>query len=568
MNNIEKINKKELVEEYQAGMALHKICEKYHMGKQNVYKVLEEFGIERRKPGEANIKHKDFVVSDYKIKKYQPVDGYHYVAVYMEDGTRFLDIENRGGFLTSYIEKKTGEKTPPLYARNLYYMKTGNYWWEQWFDVILEKDVEVKKCPYCDWSTVDLNNRSGMFAHHLKTSHNMSKIDYLKEHPEDREYFSMANKTKEMQALETDESKFVICPICGNKYKHISTRHLATHGLTYTEFLMQYKNSNILSDDYKEFLSEKMKEVNITMMDKIDGHYFTSKSEREIHDFIENDLGIKVKKDRSILEGREIDIYIPDKKIGIEYNGLLWHTEGFAHKDKLFHLLKTEDANKKGVELIQIFEDEYALHKDIVLSKISHLLGCDTGKEKIGGRKCTIKQITKTQGYKFLTDFHIQGDATSTVYYGAFFNDKLIAVMSFLQESEGMWNLTRFATDYNYICQGVGGKIFSQFVKDYNPIEVKSFADRRWTINRDNNLYTKLGFKLDFILPPDYRYYNCKIDKYDRIHKFSFRKKVLSRKYGFSMDMTESEMAKELGYDRIWDCGLYKYVWKRGNGDQ
>ena len=26
--------------------------------------------------------------------------------------------------------------------------------------------------------------------------------------------------------------------------------------------------------------------------------------------------------------------------------------------------------------------------------------------------------------------------------------------------------------------------------------------------------------------------------------------------------MTEKEMAIEAGFDRIWDCGLFKYVWK------
>jgi hypothetical protein len=26
--------------------------------------------------------------------------------------------------------------------------------------------------------------------------------------------------------------------------------------------------------------------------------------------------------------------------------------------------------------------------------------------------------------------------------------------------------------------------------------------------------------------------------------------------------MTELEMARALGYDRIWDCGLIKYVYK------
>ena len=29
--------------------------------------------------------------------------------------------------------------------------------------------------------------------------------------------------------------------------------------------------------------------------------------------------------------------------------------------------------------------------------------------------------------------------------------------------------------------------------------------------------------------------------------------------------LTETEMAKELGYDRIWDCGLIKYVYTNQN---
>lgn len=31
--------------------------------------------------------------------------------------------------------------------------------------------------------------------------------------------------------------------------------------------------------------------------------------------------------------------------------------------------------------------------------------------------------------------------------------------------------------------------------------------------------------------------------------------------------MTETEMAKELGYDRIWDCGLIKYVYTKTDSD-
>ena len=115
------------------------------------------------------------------------------------------------------------------------------------------------------------------------------------------------------------------------------------------------------------------------------------------------------------------------------------------------------------------------------------------------------------------------------------------------------------ATKINYLCHGVCGKLFKVFVDTYTPIEVKSFADRRWTLNADNNLYTALGFKLEDTLKPDYRY----VVGLKRLHKFNFRKSILHKKYGLPLTMTESEMCQTLGFDKIWDCGLFKYVWRR-----
>ena len=181
------------------------------------------------------------------------------------------------------------------------------------------------------------------------------------------------------------------------------------------------------------------------------------------------------------------------------------------------------------------------------------------------GRKCVVKSIKKNVAEVFLNTYHIQGFASSTVYLGAFYGDKLIAVMTFKVENKKShkWELNRFASDYHYICQGVGGKLFKWFIKNYNPSEIKSFADRRWTLDKENNLYMKLGFNMIDILKPNYHYYNNKIDKCNRFHKFGFRKKILHKKYGFPLTMTEDEMTKELGYSRIWDCGLFKFVWKR-----
>ena len=147
--------------------------------------------------------------------------------------------------------------------------------------------------------------------------------------------------------------------------------------------------------------------------------------------------------------------------------------------------------------------------------------------------------------------------------FGAFYKDELVGVMAFLNENNGNWNLVRYASKINTRCLGIASKIFSKFVKRYNPNYVRSFADRRWTTNSTNNLYTKIGFKLEAITKPNYTYYNSKIDRYKRFHKFGFRKSILIRKNGFDQGMTENEMAKALGYDRIWDCGLFKYAWRK-----
>ena len=213
--------------------------------------------------------------------------------------------------------------------------------------------------------------------------------------------------------------------------------------------------------------------------------------------------------------------------------------------------------------LVHIFEDEYLNHKDILLAKISYLIGNSDFLAKIPARKCNVLEITKDEAKKFLDANHIQGYCNSSVYVGSYYNNNLVGVMCFTKANkDNAWILSRYATDMHTICQGLGSKIFSYFIKAYNPDYVKSFLDRRWCSSPDSNLYTKMGFVLEDILKPEYRY----IDRNNptvRIHKFNLRKKELHRRYNFNMDMTEKQMVDKLGYIKIWDCGLYKYGWKK-----
>lgn len=226
-------------------------------------------------------------------------------------------------------------------------------------------------------------------------------------------------------------------------------------------------------------------------------------------------------------------------------------------------LRRAEQCAESGYRYIQIFEDEYKDNPSIVISKVTHILGLDNPVRKILARKCSIQEIVNEDAEQFLNENHIQGFVSSTIYLGAIYEGKIVGVMCFLNDGGGNWNLTRFASLNGYICQGLASKMLTYFIRKYDPEYIRSFADRRWTLDKDNNMYTKIGFKLDKILKPEYRYYNPQVDKYKRFHKFGFRKAILHKKYGLPMTMTELEMAKELGYDRIWDCGLFKYVWKK-----
>lgn len=549
-----------LLNDYKNGCGLDYICKTYKIGKIKAKKIITSHGVEIRKKSSYS-KHRQFKVSDWGIKKYKPINGFHYIAKSKIDGTEFNDYENNGGYLTSHIKNNLHIEIPSLYYRRIYYQETGNYWWEQWFDVISVKDKDTKKCPYCEWETCDVENKSGAFQIHLKENHNLSINEYLEKFPSDYIYFKKYSKKYDREKKLEKKDNYVVCPICKNKYEKITQSHLLTHRMTMDDFKKKYPEYGVLSNN---MLKQTLSAVKLTNL-STPKNRFISKYENELHDFL-TENGVNFTTNRQMLIGKEIDILIEDKKIGIEFDGLKWHTEWFGKKEHNYHIQKTILCNEKGYDLIHIFEDEYVNKKEIVLHKISHLLGLDYNLKKIMARKCEIKEIYKSDAEAFLNKFHIQGFVSASLYIGAFYENELIGVMCLKKGNikNPHWELVRFATNYNYLCQGVCSKIFSYFVKKYDPSKVISFADRRWTI-KSNNLYEKIGFKFDKFTKPDYKYYSDanKDLKYKRIHKLNFNKQKLHKKYGFPLTMTETEMAKELGYDRIWDCGLIRYVWEK-----
>ena len=266
--------------------------------------------------------------------------------------------------------------------------------------------------------------------------------------------------------------------------------------------------------------------------------------------------------DRTLIGGRfEVDIYIPSRKVGIEYNGIRWHSELFG-KDRFYHLNKSERCREMGIRLIQIFEDDYNRHKDAVLSKILHILGLDYQLQGIPGRKCTVREIVKPVAKWFLDRNNVEGYTNCTKRIGCYYKSMLIGVMCLtrIRNDSDEWMLTRFATESGFRCQGVCGKMFKWFIRKYSPTMVKALADRGYTYDALDNVYTRMGFKLDKEIDPDYKYVLDE-NPTDRIEKFELLKKKIRTDNGIPLDATETDVAKALGLSKVWDCGKARYKW-------
>jgi hypothetical protein len=280
--------------------------------------------------------------------------------------------------------------------------------------------------------------------------------------------------------------------------------------------------------------------------------------ENEIFDYISN-LGVNIiKGDRKILSGKEIDIYLPELKIGFEFNGLYWHSE--LHKEKTYHIDKKVKCLSKEINLIHIWEDDWIYKKDIVISRINNLLNINTN--KIMARKCEIKMVDNKSSKTFLEKNHLQGSIYSSYNIGLYYKDELVSLMTFgkLRRSLGQskkngWELYRFCSKLNTTIIGGFSRLLKYFESEIKPSILLTYANRDWSI-RYNNVYEKNGFSFENETNINYWYFTTDSK---RKHRFQFRKDKLI-KDGFDPEKTEIEIMRERGYNRVFDCGNLKYI--------
>lgn len=258
---------------------------------------------------------------------------------------------------------------------------------------------------------------------------------------------------------------------------------------------------------------------------------------------------------RNVIYPNEIDIYIPGRNIAIECNGVYWHSD--KRKLRKYHINKYHECEKKGIELISLWEDQLLnqpeICKNIILSKLGIY------QKRYYARCCDIKEISSDICNDFLDRYHLQGHVNGCVRIGLYYGGELLSVMVFGKSRKCMntrnndWEMYRFCNKEGIQVVGGCSKLFLFFLEIYTPSRIISFSNNDIS---SGHIYRKLGFSFDHETL-GYWYIDRKMKRY---HRYSFTKGNLIKR-GFDISKSESEIMSEIGYYRIYDSGQKKWIY-------
>ena len=221
--------------------------------------------------------------------------------------------------------------------------------------------------------------------------------------------------------------------------------------------------------------------------------YFNSKPEKEIKEMFP-----MFKHEKRILGQKDIDLLY--NNIGIEYNGLMWHSHGIStssrfnkpKSNKNKHLIKTDMAYEKGIKLFHIFENEYIdeIKKNIWFSIIRNELELNI---IIDASDCYVREISQEETFIFLSKNCLEGYIDYDISVGLFYEQTLVFAMVFNKDN-GLYNLLRISSLNNYNIIDASLTVISYFENKFKPKAIITYANRRFI---NHKIYSVMGF--DFI---------------------------------------------------------------------
>lgn len=258
--------------------------------------------------------------------------------------------------------------------------------------------------------------------------------------------------------------------------------------------------------------------------------YHESITQKEITQFVES-LGFNVETSVvGLIKNRkqEVDIYVREKNVGIEVNGLFWHSGD--HKKSNYHIEKTRNFSGR---LIHITDYQWANNREICESIIRESLD----KSEVINNKETLVELF-TEPVKDIVDFFDENDINGFIqgkYYITLKYDNEIVSSIIIEETNdygASWKILRYTNKLNHKVMNGLFKMLGSFTHhggiisfvDRSLYDGKEYFDNGWKLldETDEDYFWTNGntiiLKEETNIPKGYsRYYNCGnlIFKYD-----------------------------------------------------
>jgi hypothetical protein len=303
--------------------------------------------------------------------------------------------------------------------------------------------------------------------------------------------------------------------------------------------------------------------LNFGLDDMIPQDRHTSYTERQVATWVES-LGLEVKRNDNKAIGREIDVFIPSKNMGIELNGAYYHSMKM-NKEKLHIANKQRFARRQGVFIMEIWDTEWndprqqAIVKDYIKAKLGMI------ERRVPARKCEVVMVMDKEKSEFLKAYHILGNSADQVAYGLKTkHGELVAVATFGRNyrtaKDVDVHLNRWCTKADTIVQGGFTKVFKHAISEnLDWQKVVTHTDLRFS-EREKNVHNLNGFKCEKFLNPS----PLVLRGGKLYNSLALKKSRIKRDYPHA-DITKpiAQLIDELNITVVYDCGKSRNVWNR-----
>ncbi len=269
--------------------------------------------------------------------------------------------------------------------------------------------------------------------------------------------------------------------------------------------------------------------------------------------------------DRTVLKNLEVDIYLPKYRLGIEVDGLYWHSE--QYRDKNYHVDKQSAAKEAEITLLQFWDSEInnGTTFKVVKSMLKHRVGLS--KRKFA-RALDVRNLSNEEASEFFKANHLQGNVGASLILGLVHKDtsKIYAAMSFGKprfNTDSNWELLRFAVRRGYAVIGGASRLLKMFERQIQQKgNLISYADSRYS---EGGVYEAIGFHRVKQQKPGYVWVKPEgSNKYIVLSRYQTQKHRLHKILGssFSEGKSEYENMYSHGYLRVFDSGKAVYLKK------